>query len=127
MSPERRPSGGAGLGPAAGPAPLFAALGDETRLHLVDRLSAEGPLSITRLTADSSVTRQAVTKHLRVLAEAGLTRSTHVGRETIWELEPRPLQAAGQYLDEISAQWDAALSRLQALVEKGPEDPRSTP
>lgn len=100
------------------PAPLFAALGDETRLHLVARLSSEGPLSITRLTSDATVTRQAVTKHLRVLAEAGLTRSTHVGRETIWELEPQSLQAAGAYLHEISAQWDQALARLKALVEQ---------
>lgn len=110
-----RSEGGAG---DPTPAPLFAALGDETRLHLVTRLSAEGPLSITRLTSDAAVTRQAVTKHLRVLAEAGLTRSTHVGRETIWELEPQPLHAAGAFLDQVSAQWDRALARLQALVEE---------
>jgi DNA-binding transcriptional ArsR family regulator len=115
-SATTRSEGGAGQPPA--PAPLFAALGDETRLHLVTRLSAEGPLSITRLTSDATVTRQAVTKHLRVLADAGLTRSTHVGRETIWELEPQPLQAAGEYLDRISAEWDRALARLKALVEE---------
>jgi DNA-binding transcriptional ArsR family regulator len=112
-----RSEGGAGAG-ATAPAPLFAALGDETRLHLVTRLSAEGPLSITRLTSDASVTRQAVTKHLRVLADAGLASSARVGRETIWELEPQSLEAAGAYLDEISAQWDRALARLKALVEE---------
>ena len=71
--------------------PVFAALGDETRLRLVTRLSAEGPLSIARLTAGGGVTRQAVTKHLRVLAEAGVARSSQSGRERIWELEPQPL------------------------------------
>jgi DNA-binding transcriptional ArsR family regulator len=122
MSSAPGRSGGTGLGAPPGPAPLFAALGDETRLHLVSRLSLEGPLSITRLTSDAHVTRQAVTKHLRVLADAGLTRSSHVGRETIWELEPQPLQEAGHYLDQISAQWDSALSRLKSLLEEGNAD-----
>jgi DNA-binding transcriptional ArsR family regulator len=98
-------------------APVFAALGVETRLRLVTRLSAEGPLSIARLTAGGAITRQAVTKHLRVLAEAGLARSSQLGRERIWELEPRPLLTARECLDQVSAQWDEALGRLRRLVE----------
>ncbi len=98
-------------------APVFAALGDETRLRLVTRLSAEGPLSIARLTAGGSVTRQAVTKHLHVLAQAGLAHSVQLGRERIWELELRPLLSAGECLNQISAQWDEALGRLRQFVE----------
>jgi DNA-binding transcriptional ArsR family regulator len=97
--------------------PVFAALGDETRLRLVTRLSAEGPLSIARLTAGTSVTRQAVTKHLHVLAAAGLARGSQLGRERIWELEPQPLLTARECLEQISSQWDEALLRLQRLVE----------
>ncbi len=97
---------------------MFAALGDETRLRLVTRLSAEGPLSITRLTAGGGVTRQAVTKHLHVLAHAGLARSSHLGRERIWELEPEPLLTARECLDRLSGQWDEALDRLRELVER---------
>ena len=99
------------------PAPLFAALGDETRLGLVKRLSGGGPQSITRLSEGAGVTRQAVTKHLLVLSRAGLVRVHRDGRESIWELEPRRLAEAGRYLDHISAQWDDALGRLKALVE----------
>lgn len=103
-------------------APLFAALGDETRLRLVTRLVARGPQSITRLSADLPVTRQAVTKHLRTLEAAGLARARRRGRERVWELEPRRLDDAQRYLDVISAQWDAAIGRLRALVEDGGED-----
>ena len=67
-------------------APLFAALGDETRLRLIHRLSSGGPGSITQLSAKSAVSRQAITKHLRVLADAGLVRSTRRGREQVWDL-----------------------------------------
>jgi DNA-binding transcriptional ArsR family regulator len=98
-------------------APIFAALGDETRLRIVARLSAGGPMSIARLTRDASVTRQAVTKHLHVLAHAGLARSSRLGRESVWELQPEPLEAARNCLDGISAQWDAALDRLKMFVE----------
>ena len=96
---------------------LFAALGDQTRLLLVARLSAEGPLSIARLTQGGSVTRQAVTKHLKVLAKVGLAGSSRLGRESVWELEPEPLEAARRCLDGISAQWDAALNHLKSFVE----------
>ncbi len=100
-----------------GSAPLFAALGDETRLGLVSRLCDDGPLSITRLTAGFDVTRQAITKHLRVMEEAGLLRSKRHGRERVWQLSPKRLEDARRYLDLISKQWDDALSRLRAFVE----------
>ena len=98
-------------------AAVFAALGDTTRLRLVARLSTAGPMSITRLTSDTAVTRQAVTKHLHVLAGAGLARSSRLGRESVWQLEPRPIDHARQYLDGIAAQWDEALDRLKKFVE----------
>jgi DNA-binding transcriptional ArsR family regulator len=99
-------------------APVFAALGDPTRLRVVTRLCVEGPLSITHLSEGSKVTRQAITKHLHVLSGAGLVRGRRHGRERIWELEPERLVAAQNYLDQISAQWDAAIGRLKALVEE---------
>jgi DNA-binding transcriptional ArsR family regulator len=99
-------------------APLFAALGDPTRLRLVAALRAGGALSIAQLTAGTAVTRQAVTKHLAVLADAGLVRDTRHGRERRWELEPSRIEDARRALDAISAQWDQALARLKALVEK---------
>ena len=100
------------------PAPLFAALGDETRLRLVARLSSEGPQSITRLTAGSRVTRQAIAKHLRVMEHARLVHCSRRGRESVWELDRQRLADARRYLDEISAHWDGALSRLKAFVEE---------
>jgi DNA-binding transcriptional ArsR family regulator len=98
-------------------APVFAALGDQTRLALVARLSSEGPLSITRLAAGSAVTRQAVTKHLDVLATAGLVSDVRRGRERIWELELEQMEAARTYLEHVSKRWDAALDRLKQFVE----------
>lgn len=97
---------------------MFAALGDATRLGLVSRLCVDGPLSIARLSEGTEVTRQAVTKHLNALAFAGLARNRRSGRELIWELEPRRLEMARRYLDRISDEWDAALGRLAAFVEK---------
>jgi DNA-binding transcriptional ArsR family regulator len=99
-------------------APVFAALGDELRLRLVSRLCQEGPLSIKRLTEGANVTRQAVTKHLHVLAGAGLVRGSREGRESVWMVEPRRLEEARGHLDRISKQWDDALGRLRALVER---------
>jgi DNA-binding transcriptional ArsR family regulator len=99
-------------------APVFAALGEETRLRLVARLCSEGPLSITRLSAGTGVTRQAITKHLHTLADAGLVRSTRSGRQRIWELETKRLERARQSLDQISEQWDGAIARLKAFVEE---------
>lgn len=98
-------------------APVFAALGDRTRLRLVARLGAEGPLSIAQLTAGTQVTRQAVTKHLRVLAGAGLARGVRQGREQHWELRPRQLFEARRSLELISQRWDEALERLRSMVE----------
>ncbi len=102
---------------SAAAAPIFAALGEETRLRLVFRLCDDGPMSITGLAAGSKVTRQAITKHLRVMEQAGLVRSTRHGRERRWELHERGLREARQYLDVISKQWDGALSRLRSFVE----------
>jgi DNA-binding transcriptional ArsR family regulator len=99
-------------------APVFAALGDETRLRLVSRLCSGGPASIARLTAGSSVTRQAITKHLEVLAGAGLVHSRRLGRERVWELRPQQLEQARESLDAISRQWDEALGRLKSFVER---------
>ncbi len=101
-------------------APLFAALGDETRLQLVSRLGAEGPLSIVRLSEGSQVTRQAISKHLSALADAGLVQGTRHGREHIWQLEPERLEQAREVLSQISAQWDRALERLQDFLKENP-------
>ncbi|MFL5493937.1 MAG: ArsR/SmtB family transcription factor [Gemmatimonadales bacterium] len=100
--------------------PVFAALGDPTRLRLLGRLSADGPLSITRLSEGTGVTRQAITRHLYALGEAGLVRNARRGRERVWELDRKRLQKAKQYLDHIAAQWDAAADRLKAFVEDQP-------
>jgi DNA-binding transcriptional ArsR family regulator len=105
----------AGLAHAA---PLFAALGDRTRLALVMRLGSTGPLSIAQLAAGSAVTRQAITKHLQVLDTAGLVRSDRQGRERIWQVEADRLDEARRFLDQVSYQWDGALSRLKTFVEK---------
>lgn len=98
-------------------APLFAALGDETRIRIILQLGRDGPASITRLTDGSKITRQAITKHLRVLEDAGVVRSTRSGRESVWQLERRRIEEARQHLDAISRQWDSALERLRRFVE----------
>ena len=100
-----------------GSAPVFSALGDKTRLELVARLCSGGPLSIARLTAGSEVTRQAITKHLNILAGAGLVRDIRVGRERLWEVEKGQLDEARRCLERISSQWDDALARLKFAVE----------
>jgi DNA-binding transcriptional ArsR family regulator len=107
----------------SGAAPLFAALGDDTRLRIVARLCEGGPLPIVRLAAGATVSRQAVTKHLHALEEANLVRSFRAGRERIWELKPERLDEARRWLDQISQQWDAAVGRLRALVES--DEPRA--
>jgi DNA-binding transcriptional ArsR family regulator len=111
-----RPSAAVKISEAA---PLFAALGDETRLRIVARLCADGPQSIVRLTDGSSVSRQAITKHLRALSDAGLVRSERAGRERVWEMQTGRLAEVRRYLDQISDQWDEALGRLKSFVEKG--------
>jgi DNA-binding transcriptional ArsR family regulator len=99
------------------PAPIFAALGDETRLRLLARLGNGELMSIARLTAGSGMTRQGVTKHLRVLAGAGLVRSSRRGKESLWRLERRRLEEARRSLDVISRQWDQSLGKLKLFVE----------
>lgn len=103
-------------------APVFAALGDETRLAIVVRLGHGGPQSITRLAEGVPVSRQAVTKHLHALAAAGLASSRRRGRERVWALRPARLAEVGRHLDRISSQWDGALERLRSMVE-GDVDP----
>jgi DNA-binding transcriptional ArsR family regulator len=117
MSPVR-PSEGAKRAEAGASAHVFAALGDPTRLGMVTRLCRDGPMSIARLTTGSEVTRQAIAKHLRVLARAGLVRGRRRGRESLWELEPRRLETARRYLDGVSKRWDDTLERLKAAVER---------
>ena len=96
---------------------MFAALGDPTRLSLIARLGDGTPLSISRLAEGSRLTRQAVTKHLRVLENAGMVDSERSGRESLYRLETAGIIAARNYLDGISRHWDAALARLKLLVE----------
>jgi DNA-binding transcriptional ArsR family regulator len=97
---------------------VFAALGDKTRLLLVAKLCAGEPCSITHLSEDSKITRQAITKHLRVLERAGIVRSAHSGRERLFEFDPEPLEGLKEYLDFVSGQWDKARSRLKSSAEK---------
>jgi DNA-binding transcriptional ArsR family regulator len=103
--------------PASDPAPVFAALGDRTRLSLLMTLSDGRTRSIAALSADTELTRQAVTKHLHVLEDAGLVSSVRVGRESRFAYRPEPITDARSYLDAVSAQWDDALSRLRSFVE----------
>jgi DNA-binding transcriptional ArsR family regulator len=100
------------------PAPIFAALGDETRLALIERLSDGTPCSIAQLTDGTDLTRQAVTKHLRVLEGVNMVRSVRTGRESLFQLDPAPLRLVRDYADVVSQQWDQALMRLKAFVEK---------
>jgi DNA-binding transcriptional ArsR family regulator len=98
-------------------APVFAALGDETRLSLVAKLCQGPPRSISRLTQGSKLTRQAITKHLRVLERAGLVHGIRSGRESLFEFDPQPMEEIKTYLNLVSEQWDRALSRLKSFVE----------
>lgn len=102
----------------AGTAPIFAALGDPARLRLVAKLCESGPQSIVRLTQGENISRQAITKHLHALSDAGLVRNRRSGRESLWSLETQRLAEAQRYLGQISARWDEALGRLKALVER---------
>lgn len=98
-------------------AQLFAALGDNTRLSIVDKLSNGQPQSITALTHGTQLTRQAITKHLRVLENAGLVKNIQSGRESLYKLTPKPIGEAKRYLDEVSRQWEDMLARLKRFVE----------
>jgi DNA-binding transcriptional ArsR family regulator len=105
--------------PSLSAAPVFAALGDETRLRLVAVLCAGGALSIAQLTAGTDITRQAVTKHLQVLAHAGLVRDIKSGRERLWQFDPAQLHEARRSLELIGRQWESALDKLKRAVEAG--------
>ena len=112
---------------ASPPAAVFAALGDPTRLGLVARLCSGGPLSIARLTEGADVTRQAVTKHLHVLQEAGLVRSLRQGRESVWEMETRrleaaPLKEATEWLERYRRFWEESFNRLDELLQEMKEN-----
>jgi|ERR1700733_1019513 len=98
-------------------APIFAALGDTTRLALVRRLSLGETCSIAQLTEGSPLTRQAITKHLRVLEHVGIVRGVRCGRESRFEFNPEPIHEARGYLELVSEQWDRTLARLKAFVE----------
>jgi DNA-binding transcriptional ArsR family regulator len=97
---------------------VFAALGDSTRLALVARLSDGRPASISQLTEGSKLTRQAITKHLRVLERARIVHGVRAGRESLFELDPKPMAELKEYLDLVSRQWDEALGRLKSFVEE---------
>ena len=98
-------------------APVFAALGDETRLALVAKLSGGQPCSISQLTKGSKLSRQAITKHLRVLESVGIVHSVQAGRESLFEFDPTPIDEMSKYLDFVSQQWDQALARLKSFIE----------
>ena len=100
------------------PAPVFAALGSATRLELLSRLSDGREHSITALTEDLDLTRQAITKHLQVLQHAGIVNSRRVGRESRFTVRPDSISHAKDYLTRVSDQWDEAISRLRATVEQ---------
>lgn len=97
---------------------VFAALGDETRLAVLAKLTNGEPQSISRLTVGTKLSRQAVTKHLRVLQDAGVVRSLRTGRENLFKLETKPIEDVRRYLEDVSNQWDDALVRLKSLVQE---------
>lgn len=119
--PEKRAGAAAAAQPRVDPGPalagVFAALGDATRLKLVALLCAGGALSIAQLTTSTDISRQGVTKHLQVLADAGVVRDLRQGRERLWQLEPARIHEARLALEAIGRQWEDALGRLKAFVE----------
>ncbi len=96
----------------------FAALGDRTRLELLIKLGRLGPQPIKHLCVGAAVSRQAITKHLRVLQAADLVEERIVGREHRFAVKPQSLQKLHLTLDEIAQQWDNALVRLKNFVEE---------
>jgi DNA-binding transcriptional ArsR family regulator len=99
-------------------ASLFAALGDETRLSLVNRIIGDRPRSISELTKGSRLSRQAISKHLRVLENVGIVHRERCGRESLYAFDPLAIEEAKQYLDRVSERWDRSLARLKAFVER---------
>jgi DNA-binding transcriptional ArsR family regulator len=106
-----------GSRPPAG-SDVFAAFGDKTRLLLVRKLCAGSPQSISQLTTGSRLTRQAITKHLRVLESAGVVRSVRSGRESLFAYDPQPVAEMKAYLERVSRQWDQSLLRLKEFAER---------
>lgn len=105
--------------PKADLASVFFALGDKTRLQLIAMLCAGGVFSIAQLTANTDLTRQAVTKHLQVLADAGLVKDLKIGRERLWQFDPAQMEEARRSLEVIGQQWEQALGKLKMAVERG--------
>jgi DNA-binding transcriptional ArsR family regulator len=99
----------------------FAALGDPTRLSLIARLCRVAWQSISQLAEGTTLTRQAITKHLQVLEKVGLVRSVRKGRETLFEFDATPIETIEQYLSLVSGQWERKLSDLQTFLENEPE------
>ena len=114
-----KPVGPAPAVPPQALANVFFALGDATRLKLVAVLCAGGVYSIAQLTATTDLTRQAVTKHLQVLADAGLVKDLRIGRERLWQFDPAQVEAARKSLEVIGQQWETALGKLKAFAESG--------
>ena len=98
-------------------ASVFAALGDPTRLKLVAILCAGGAFSIAQLTATTEISRQGVTKHLQMLANAGVVRDVKLGRERLWQLQPKQIEDAKRTLEAIGKEWELALGKLKTFVE----------
>ena len=96
---------------------VFTALGDPIRLSLVAKLCTGQPRSISHLTKRSKLTRQAITKHLRVLESAGIVHNVRIGRKSLFKLDLEPIAEVREYLGYVSEQWDQALLRLKAFVE----------
>jgi DNA-binding transcriptional ArsR family regulator len=99
------------------PASVFAALGDPLRLAMVARLCHEGPLPTIHLQTGAGGSRQAITKHLRVLEAAGLVSSDRIGRDRQWQMRTKQLMELRDYLEQISAVWDRRIERLRLFVE----------
>ena len=117
MSPPRAKAKKARLRAATDLPAVFFALGDKTRLQLIAVVCAGGAFSIAQLTANTDVTRQAVTRHLQMLADAGLVKDVKVGRERLWQFEPGAMEEARRSLETIGRQWDQALGKLKASLE----------
>jgi DNA-binding transcriptional ArsR family regulator len=100
------------------PDAVFAALGDPTRRQVVEMLAREPSVTATGLAAELPISRQAVSKHLAALGSAGLVRRHRSGRETLYELQPQPLEQASDWIAEVGAEWDDRLARLQRLLER---------
>jgi len=99
---------------------LFHAVADPTRREVLERLRTAGPLSLSEVAEGLPMTRQAVTKHLDLLARSGLVRVTRSGRERLHELDAEPLRALQAWLEPYEAEWDRRLDRLQRHLEENP-------